>query len=96
MALGPRFFGGRDGLVRCVDERWLKSSVAYEAWPPVSKPALHSVFVGGWGMPIGEMFDLRELAAQCEQLGRWTFFFASVAINNPAGVASTGNAQAIL
>ncbi|WOO85087.1 uncharacterized protein LOC62_06G008586 [Vanrija pseudolonga] len=68
---------------------------AYEAWPP-KKPALHEVFLSGWGLPIGETFDLRELAAECERLKRWTFFFASVALYVPGGIASPANAQALL
>ncbi|KAI3390620.1 hypothetical protein diail_9082, partial [Diaporthe ilicicola] len=37
---------------------------AYEAWPS-SRPAgvaLHEVFLSGWGLPIGESFDLEVLA----------------------------------
>ncbi|TXT13167.1 hypothetical protein VHUM_01568 [Vanrija humicola] len=68
---------------------------AYEAWPP-KRPALHEVFLSGWGLPIGETFDLRELAAECERLQRWTFFFASVALYVPGGIASPANAQAFL
>lgn len=29
-------------------------------------------------MPIGEMFDLDELAEKCKERGRWTFFLSSV------------------
>jgi len=39
---------------------------------------LHQWLLGGWGMPIGEMFDLEALAAKCRELGRWTFFVSSV------------------
>ncbi|KAL1411744.1 hypothetical protein Q8F55_002710 [Vanrija albida] len=71
-------------------------AMAYEAWPPVSRPSLHEVFLGGWGLPIGETFDLRGLAAECARLGRWTFLFTSVALNVPGGIASPANAQAVL
>ena len=39
---------------------------------------LHQVILGGWGMPIGELFDLEELARECKRLGRNTFFVSSV------------------
>lgn len=40
--------------------------------------ALHPVLLGGWGMPIGELFDLEPLAEHCQNSGRWTFFLSSV------------------
>ena len=43
-----------------------------------SKVCLHQWLLGGWGMPIGEMFDLEELAEHCRQRGRWSFFLSSV------------------
>lgn len=72
-------------------------TVAYEAWPS-PKPwgvSMHEVFLSGWGMPIGESFDLEEVAAACAERGRWSFFFVSVPLNVPAGVASPPNAVAI-
>jgi hypothetical protein len=39
---------------------------------------LHQWLLGGWGLPIGEMFDLEALAKKCEELGRWSFFVSSV------------------
>lgn len=38
-------------------------------------------------MPIGELFDLDELAQHCEKEKRWTFFVASEPCNVPGGVA---------
>ena len=40
--------------------------------------SLHQWLLAGWGMPIGEMFDLEELAKHCERERRWTFFMSSV------------------
>lgn len=40
--------------------------------------SLHQWLLAGWGMPIGEMFDLEELAEHCERTGRWSFFLSSV------------------
>ena len=46
-----------------------------DAPPPVT---LHQWLLGGWGMPIGEMFDLEDLAEHCRKTGRWSFFLSSV------------------
>jgi hypothetical protein len=51
--------------------------------------------LAGWGVPIGEMFDLEALRTQCVAHDRWTFFFASVPLRVPGGVASPPNAIAI-
>ena len=39
---------------------------------------LHQWLLGGWGMPIGELFDLEQLAEHCRKMKRWTFFLSSV------------------
>ncbi|KAF2021657.1 hypothetical protein BU24DRAFT_362388, partial [Aaosphaeria arxii CBS 175.79] len=75
-------------------------TVAYESWPS-SKPnrfgvSMHEVFLSGWGMPIGESFDLEVLSKKCRELGKWSFFFASVPLYIKGGVASPPNAVAIL
>ena len=57
--------------------------------------ALHQWLLGGWGMPIGEMFDLEKLAKHCRETGRWTFFVTSVPLKIPGGVASPPNAVAV-
>ncbi|KAJ0159296.1 hypothetical protein CTA2_9968, partial [Colletotrichum tanaceti] len=56
---------------------------------------LHQWLLGGWGLPIGEMFDLEALSDKCRELGRWTFFVSSVPLKVPGGVASPPNAVAI-
>ncbi|WVW78052.1 hypothetical protein I302_100003 [Kwoniella bestiolae CBS 10118] len=72
-------------------------SPAYERMPfPAKDLSLHAVFLAGWGMPIGELFDLRELAETCDRLKKWTFMFTSMPLLIPGGVASPPNAQAIL
>jgi hypothetical protein len=58
--------------------------------------SMHEVFLGGWGMPIGEMFYVEKLAEECRRLGRWTFFFVSEPLNVIGGIASPPNALAIL
>ncbi|KAH8196113.1 hypothetical protein TruAng_009712 [Truncatella angustata] len=56
---------------------------------------LHQWLLGGWGLPIGEMFDLEALSKKCQELGRWSFFVSSVPLKVPGGVASPPNAVAI-
>ncbi len=56
---------------------------------------VHQWVLAGWGVPIGEMFDLEALCAQCKAHDRWTFFFSSVPLRVPGGVASPPNAIAI-
>jgi hypothetical protein len=51
--------------------------------------------LAGWGMLIGELFNLEKLAEKCKEVGRWSFFLSSVPLNVPGGVASPLNAVAI-
>lgn len=60
------------------------------------KPCIHEVFLGGWGLPLGELFDLRELSAKCAELKQYTFFLTTMAFNLEGGIGSPPNAQAIL
>ena len=64
---------------------------SFERWPfPMGAgalPALHEVLLGGWGCPIGELFDLERLAAECRARGHWSFFVSSEPCNVPGGVA---------
>ncbi|KAK1965968.1 hypothetical protein LY78DRAFT_681296 [Colletotrichum sublineola] len=68
-----------------------------EAWEDEMRGGglLHQWLLGGWGLPIGEMFDLEALSVKCRELGRWTFFVSSVPLKVPGGVASPPNAVAI-
>jgi len=76
----------------------------WERWPALDLPGevggvetlrLHEIMLNGWGMPIGELFNLEELSEVCVKLGRYSFFFASMPLNIPGGVATTGNVVAI-
>lgn len=49
--------------------------------------SLHEVMLAGWGMPIGELFDLEELARECKEQKRWSFFLTSEVCNVKGGVA---------
>ncbi|KAI1483284.1 hypothetical protein F4774DRAFT_426492 [Daldinia eschscholtzii] len=70
-------------------------ALSWEVYPPQSDLLLHDILLAGWGMPIGELFDLERLSEICKELNRWTFFFTSMPINMPGGVSSPPNAQAI-
>lgn len=39
---------------------------------------LHEWLLAGWGMPIGEMFDLEALSKECKKQGRYSFFVSSM------------------
>ncbi|KAH7020883.1 uncharacterized protein B0I36DRAFT_333349, partial [Microdochium trichocladiopsis] len=68
-----------------------------EVWPCKELEwHMHEILLAGWGMPIGELFDLEELARICAKEKRYTFFMASSPMNVPGGVASPPNALAFL
>lgn len=67
-----------------------------EAQPFPKTHILHEWLLAGWGMPIGELFDLDELAEECRARNKWSFFFSSVSLKVPGGVASPPNGVAIL
>ncbi|PVI01742.1 hypothetical protein DM02DRAFT_336859 [Periconia macrospinosa] len=56
---------------------------------------LHQWCLAGWGVMIGEMFDLEKLCERAEELKRYTCFVSSVPLKVPGGVASPPNAVAI-
>ncbi|CAL5874236.1 uncharacterized protein PFLUO_LOCUS8524 [Penicillium psychrofluorescens] len=69
---------------------------SFEAYPCQNRDFfLHEWLLAGWGVPIGELFDLERLGQECRKRGRWTFFFSSVPLNVPGGVASPPNGVAI-
>lgn len=60
----------------CGDSRSL------EVWPCKDVQwHLHEWLLAGWGMPIGELFYLEELAKVCRSLDRYTFFLSSSPMN---------------
>lgn len=77
-------------------------SPALEVMPPPrtadsmeSDDLLHFHLLSFFGMPIGEMWNLEELAEDCARDGRYEFFFTSAPLNIPGGVGSPPNALAI-
>ncbi|KIM95449.1 hypothetical protein OIDMADRAFT_45284 [Oidiodendron maius Zn] len=59
----------------------------FERWPSTTANLNHEILLSGWGMPIGEWFNLENLADHCEKVGRWSFFVASEVCNVPGAVA---------
>jgi hypothetical protein len=72
-----------------------KSYARGEGKPDVEGLVLHEFLLAGWGMPIGELFDLEELSRICREENRYEFFVASVPLNMPGGVSSPPNAVAL-
>ncbi|KAL3456899.1 hypothetical protein BJX64DRAFT_281019 [Aspergillus heterothallicus] len=65
-------------------------AVSFEVFPPLNPDFdLHHYLLAGWGVPIGEMFDLDELAKMCKEHGRWSFFVSSSPLNCKNGVSNT-------
>ncbi|KAI1495177.1 hypothetical protein F5X96DRAFT_676005 [Biscogniauxia mediterranea] len=97
-------FVGVDGGVEMAKWHWDNAFAAvasdtsgYEVMPfsrSANGMSLHEIFLSGWGMPIGEFWDLEELSKVCQKLGRWTFLLTSVPLNLENGIASPPNAMA--
>jgi kynurenine formamidase len=68
-----------------------------EPWPPGPDRAgfMHFRLIPLFGMPIGELWQLDDLAADCAADGVYEFFFTSAPLNVPGGVGSPPNALAI-
>jgi hypothetical protein len=69
----------------------------FESWPRqmVVGDYLHFELLALLGMPIGELFDLDALAADCARDGRYEFLFTSAPLNKTGGIGSPPNALAI-
>ena len=67
---------------------------AVEAFPPTDG-FLHFHFLPLLGLPLGELWQLDALAADCAEAGTYDAFFTSAPLNMPNGVASPPNAIAV-
>jgi kynurenine formamidase len=56
---------------------------------------VHTLLLPMLGIPLGELWDLEALAADCAADGRYECLFTSAPLNLPSGVASPPNALAI-
>jgi kynurenine formamidase len=54
---------------------------SFETWPMDEPEHLHHWLLPLWGSPIGELWDLEELAALCKKHKRYTFFLSSSPAN---------------
>ncbi len=72
-----------------------------EVWPPDSRPEagpfgyLHRILIGQFGLAIGELWWLADLAADCAADGRYDFLLCSAPVNVRGGIGSPANAVAI-
>jgi kynurenine formamidase len=72
-----------------------------EVWPADMTDAtfpfgyLHRVLIGQFGMALGELWWLEDLALSCRRDGRYEMFLTAAPINVPGGVGSPANALAI-
>jgi kynurenine formamidase len=57
--------------------------------------ALHQQLIALLGMPLGELWDLEELAADCAEDHRYTFLLTSSPLNVRGGAGSPANAIAV-
>jgi kynurenine formamidase len=71
-------------------------NVALEALPVETSTGFqHRRLIALQGMPIGEVWDLDELAQACAKDGEYEFMLVSAPLNLPGGVGSPPNAYAI-
>ena len=74
------------------------NNASVEAWPVPNAPEpfqLHSMLLANFGMPLGELFDLDALAADCAADGVYESLLVSSPLHVVGGVASPPNAVAI-
>ncbi|KAI1061596.1 hypothetical protein LB506_011943 [Fusarium annulatum] len=81
-------------------------AISFEVYPPqphykrgenasVKGLFMHEYLIAGWGMPVGELFDLEGLSHICQEEQRWEFFITSAPLNMPGGVSTPPNCIAI-
>lgn len=74
---------------------------AVEVWPPDLSPEaepfgfLHRMLIGQFGMALGELWHLEDLAADCADDGIYECMLASTPWHLPGGIGSPANALAI-
>jgi kynurenine formamidase len=71
---------------------------AVEAWPADTSPAaqpfgfIHQMLIGSFGMALGELWWLHDLATDCANDGVYEGFLVSTPTPAPGGIASAANA----
>jgi hypothetical protein len=110
-ALGTHRTCGVEGTAESAKWFWNKhfaavagDAIAFETIPPVKEDGsqgdvaglvLHQYFLAMFGMPIGELWDLKALSEHCAKTGRYTFLLTSSPLNVPGSIGSPPNAIAI-
>jgi hypothetical protein len=56
---------------------------------------LHNVLIGQFGMALGELWWLSDLASDCAADRSYEMFLVSTPLNAPGGIGSPANAVAI-
>lgn len=56
---------------------------------------LHLYLLVLFGMPIGELWDLKALSQKCKELNRYSFVLTSAPLNVAGSVASPPNSLAL-
>lgn len=71
-----RFLWEKKIAAVCGDSR------TFEVWPCTELQwHMHEWLLAGWGMPIGELFDLEALSHMCHSSERYTFFLSTSPMN---------------
>jgi kynurenine formamidase len=71
-----------------------------EVWPVDPGEAafpfgfLHRMLIGQFGMALGELWWLEDLALSCRRDGRYEVFLTAAPLNVPGGIGSPANALA--
>jgi sugar/nucleoside kinase (ribokinase family)/kynurenine formamidase len=74
---------------------------ALEVWPPDTRNSawpfgfLHRALIGAFGMAVGELWALADLAAACRADGRYEMLITSAPLHVRGGIGSPANALAI-
>ena len=71
-------------------------NTSVEAWPATQQTGfMHFRLIPLLGMPMGELWYLQDLAADCAEDGAYEFMLTSAPLHVPGGVGSPPNALAI-
>ncbi|TVY54272.1 hypothetical protein LCER1_G004378 [Lachnellula cervina] len=72
-------------------------AIAFESIPASDNSSMrfHEAALAGWGMNIGELFDLEQLSIIAERNQRWSFFITACPLNIKGAAATPANTLAI-
>jgi hypothetical protein len=74
-------------------------NVGLEVWPSIGEPgpfrSLHNILIGQFGLAIGELWWLKDLAEDCAGDHVYEMFLCSSPLHVPGGIGSTANAIAV-